>query len=98
MVHLRILARLSQRICFIDEQDDGATRTAVARFELFSLLNGVVEGCRYQLSHFTDPALPAGREAQREKRDVDFFLPGNRITDCLGKLGFSAAHIARKDD
>ena len=65
---------------------------------LLRLGDRVVEGCRKQLRHLADAALAAGRQAEREQRDLDLLLPRDGIADRLGELGLAGADVAGEDD
>lgn len=69
-------------------------RPAGGPFELRRFGDGVVKRGRQQLGHLADAAFATGRQAQRKQRQIDVFLPRDRVADRFGKLGLAGAHIA----
>ena len=99
MVHLRRLARLRQRISFVDQENHGAAgRLAADSRELRGLGIGAVERRRQELGHFADAPLTTGRQAHREQGDVDLPFTCHGIPNRLGQRRFAAPHIAELHD
>ena len=97
VMHLIGFARLGKRISLVNQENDATTRGTFGRLELTGLFERVLEGCRNELGHLANAALPARRKAQRQQRDVDVFLASDLVADGLCQFRLTRADISGKN-
>ena len=98
VMHLCVLAALSERVRLINQQDHAAGRAGAIALQLRSRLECQVERGRDQSCHFADLAATAGGQTKRIERNGYVFLPRDCVPDRFGELGLTRSHITREND
>jgi len=89
VVHLRVLARLRERVRLVDEEDDAAAGLAGSALELWQLRRPCARTRRKEAASSHPRGPGRASRGSRKERDVDAFLPRHGIADGLGEFGLA---------
>lgn len=98
VMHLGKLPRLPDSVSFINEENHSAACPTRSRLQAPRFFKNIVKSSRKELRHLPDVTSPTSGKTQRKKSNVDFLRSCDSVSDRLGELCLSRAHITSEYD